>query len=86
MRPEKVSINDAPKTEDIFIGNDLFSDVEIENDDKQYIDNILQQADMYIAQLIKKQKKLSLNLVHHRPFTIFCYQDLKNYCLKQTKQ
>ena len=44
MPPEKVNINDAPKMEDIFIDDDFFSDAKIEDDDKQYIDDLLQQV------------------------------------------
>ena len=44
LPPEKVSIGDVPKTGDIFIDGNLFSDVKIEDGDKQYIDGLLQQV------------------------------------------
>ena len=87
LPPKKGSIDDAPKTEDALINDDLFSDIKIESGIKQNVDKILQQidhSDMRMAQLIVKT--VNLNLVCQQPLTIFCYQHLKNRCLKQAKQ
>ena len=49
-----------PVTEDIFIDDDLFSDTDIKDEDKQNIDNILQEVnhgDIRIAQPIVELKK-----------------------------
>ena len=73
MPPEKISINDAPKTEDIFINDDFFSDSEIKDKDKQYTNDMLKHinhCDMRITQPtvkpIKPEPEPSLR-------TIFCY-------------
>lgn len=55
LPPEKESIDKAPKTEDIFTDDNLFSDLNIKDNDKQYIDDLLQQVnhgDMRIVQPI----------------------------------
>lgn len=55
LPPEKESIDEAPKTEDIFTDDNLFSDLNIEDNNKQYIDDLLQQVnhgDMRIVQPI----------------------------------
>lgn len=60
LAPEKVNHDDAPKTEDIFIDDDLFSDSEVKDKGKQYTDNILQQTnhgDMCITQPIVEPMK-----------------------------
>ena len=44
LPPEKIYIDDMPITEDIFINDDLFSNTNKKDEDKQNIDGILQQV------------------------------------------
>ena len=60
LPPEKIDIDDAPLTEDIFIDDDLFSDTDMKDKDKLNIDNILQQvnhSNICIAQSIVEIKE-----------------------------
>ena len=74
------------KREDIFIDDDLFSDSEIKDEDKQYTNDILKHinhCDMLITQPtvkpIKPEPAPSLR-------TMFCYWNLKLLCLQWAKK